>query len=410
MEPGRLYLVRRLLRVLELDLIRVIGATKSLRSRKLSSPIGLLYACIRHMGTVAIQAAILVHILWCVTTAACPQDPIGDAGEICSPAATRGDQLYFETEAFAPIRSSLLQLRRRIYELKKFRIEELMLQDLLRLESQRTGESQEKILKKAVTDSSRVEEEEIDAYIDDNLDVSWWKRFWIRPRIRGLLRERKLKDRRKSLFRKLLVQHQGTTTYTFSPPPPYFLRASSELPRPFLGNTFNPLAILTVFSDYLCEQCNGLTRILKKLVKHYRGRVVVYFHNFPLSEAAASIDAAIAGDMAFRKGRYLQMHSVLYQNQSNLTRDQIIHLGTQCRLDPEELAAALSNKANRRRVSKDYHSGRLAGIAWTPTILIGGRAIPGRRDLATYTRLVEELIQDRLLTMTKSLPSHGGID
>ena len=135
-------------------------------------------------------------------------------------------------------------------------------------------------------------------------------------------------------------------------------------------------------------------------MKHYRGRVVGYFHDFPLSEAAQSIDAAIASDMAFRKGKYLQMHSLLYQSQSDLTRDRILQLGARCGIVLDELAAALSSEANRRKVSREYRAGRSAGVRATPTVLIGGRSILGRRDLLTYVRRVAELIQDRMLAST----------
>lgn len=102
------------------------------------------------------------------------------------------------------------------------------------------------------------------------------------------------------------------------------------------------------------------------------------------------------------------MHSLLYQNQSNLTRDRILDFGAQCRLDPEELAVAFSKEASRRKVSREYHSGRSVGIRATLTILMGGRAVPGHQDLVTYARLVEELIQDRPLTLTNSLHFQGG--
>lgn len=347
-----------------------------------------------------IRALVLIQILWCAMFSAFARHLGEDGRSGCLPAAAWRNRLYCENAAFTSIRSQLLELRRRIYDLKKSRVDELILKDLLELESRRTGEPPRQILKRTVDEPSRVEGGEIDEYMRLNLELSWWKRFWIRPQIRALLRDRKVSDHKDRLLRTLRLRHPGRVSYAFGPPPPAVLRPSPERSRPFLGNSLNPLAVVTVFSDYRCSQCKGLTRILKGLVKHYRGRVIVYFHDFPLSEAAQSIDAAIASDMAFRKGKYLQMHSLLYQSQSDLTRDRILQLGARCGIAPEELAAALSSEANRRKVSKEYRAGRSVGVRATPTVLIGGRSILGRRDLSTYVRRVAELIQDRMLAST----------
>lgn len=136
------------------------------------------------------------------------------------------------------------------------------------------------------------------------------------------------------------------------------------------------------FGDYQCPPCGALHPILKTLKSEYGDRIQIDFRHFPLTQIHNhALEASYAAVAAGLQGKFLEMHNLLYENQSVWSqvgdfRPIVINFAQQIGLDIPRFTRDMDGLQVVTLVSEDTRLANARAVASTPTIFINGHMIP----------------------------------
>lgn len=129
------------------------------------------------------------------------------------------------------------------------------------------------------------------------------------------------------------------------------------------------------FTDYQCPFCRRhAQQVLPNIITDYvkTGKVRYFIREFPLTQihpraARASEAALCAGD----QNRYWEMHSKIFSDPNKLADEDLVAHAEAIGLEAAKFKACLEEGRHRARVEADMNLGIKAGVAGTPSFLIG---------------------------------------
>ena len=145
---------------------------------------------------------------------------------------------------------------------------------------------------------------------------------------------------------------------------------------PMRGESQAP-CVLVEFSDFQCPHCKHLQPALERALADYRGRVRLYFKNYPISQfhpqAQLAAQAALA---AGKQGKFWQYHDALFGgDQEHEASSDLERVAKELKLDVKKWRADLD--LQRAQVERDHAQGERLEISATPTLFINGRRYRG---------------------------------
>lgn len=147
---------------------------------------------------------------------------------------------------------------------------------------------------------------------------------------------------------------------------------------------------LTEYGDYECPYCGRAYPIVKRVQKHFGERLRFVFRNFPLSELHPHAEAAAeTAEFAGARGKFWEMHDLLFENQERLGGPLFMELAEKLELPVTGLSHALEDKEYRTRVRGDFAGGVRSGVNGTPTFFINGRRHDGPFDFEFLVEAME---------------------
>jgi protein-disulfide isomerase len=174
--------------------------------------------------------------------------------------------------------------------------------------------------------------------------------------------------------------------------------------RPIQGSAEARLAVVE-FSDYQCPYCARHTRdTFTQLERNFidNGKVRYAMLDLPLRTHPLAFKAAEAASCAAVKGKFWEMHDLLFEKQDALQPEALPGYAEQVGLDRGEFEACLeSGKADA--VKADLAQASQAGISATPTFLVGwlgpgdqlkpAEVIRGAQPYASFERVLNQLLE-----------------
>jgi protein-disulfide isomerase len=173
---------------------------------------------------------------------------------------------------------------------------------------------------------------------------------------------------------------------------------------PSLGSTDAPVVVIE-YSDFQCPYCGAFARetfsaIEEQYIKP--GKVRYVYRNFPLDEShPKALRAAEAAECANQQGKFWDMHARLFANQQALDPADLTAHAAALGLNPEAFQKCMSGAA-RGKIKRDFNDGVKAGVAGTPTFLIGSlekdnkvrvlKTLSGMQRTASFTAALDELL------------------
>jgi protein-disulfide isomerase len=146
---------------------------------------------------------------------------------------------------------------------------------------------------------------------------------------------------------------------------------------------------LVEYGDYECPHCGRAYPLLKRVQKHYGNRLCFVYRNFPLNEMHPHAErAAETAEFAGTKGKFWEMHDLLFENQEQLGDDLYLELAGELGLAQDELAEALDQSEFQAHVKADFIGGVRSGVNGTPTLFINGQRYNGPVE---FEALVEKI-------------------
>jgi protein-disulfide isomerase len=150
---------------------------------------------------------------------------------------------------------------------------------------------------------------------------------------------------------------------------------------------------LVEYGDYECPHCGAAYPIVQRLQKHFGHRLRFVYRNFPLSQMHPHAEsAAETAEFAAGKGRFWEMHDLLFENQTQLGPGLYANLCEQLSLDAKELHEALSGKVYQAHVRSDFTGGVRSGVNGTPTFFIDGERYDDSFDYPTFVGAINAVL------------------
>jgi protein-disulfide isomerase len=162
------------------------------------------------------------------------------------------------------------------------------------------------------------------------------------------------------------------------------------------GNDDAPLTLLE-YGDYECPYCGMAYPIVKRLQKELGDRLRFVFRNFPLVDAHPhSGIAALTAEFAATKGKFWEMHDLLYENQQALELSDLLSYAKTLGLSTSELQTAIENEAYAERIQNDFMGGVRSGVNGTPSFFINGNRFNGSFEYDNLLRALKDALPGNL--------------
>lgn len=148
--------------------------------------------------------------------------------------------------------------------------------------------------------------------------------------------------------------------------------------------------IVVEFGDFQCPACGALHPVLKQ-VKEVNAEQSVRFvyRQFPLPQHEYALLAAEASLAAHAQGKFWEYHDLLFENQSQLRRDDLEGYAQQLELDMEAFRSALDEGMYREAVEQDKSDGQAVGVRATPTIFVNDLPYEGRHSVDSIQAAID---------------------
>lgn len=130
---------------------------------------------------------------------------------------------------------------------------------------------------------------------------------------------------------------------------------------------------LVEYGDFECPHCAAAAPVVRAALTEFGPRLRFVFRHYPIviSHREAHL-AAQASEAAAAQGKFWEMHDLLFQRQSALTREALLGYGTELGLDVGLMARQLDGSQYADRVDHDLETGDASGVRWTPTFYLNG--------------------------------------
>jgi len=148
-----------------------------------------------------------------------------------------------------------------------------------------------------------------------------------------------------------------------------------------IGNKDSQVKLLTFF-DFQCPYSKIFYEAAKEARAEFSGdQLVLVYKSFPLDSQGQAISASLAGQCAYKQGRFEEMADLLFANQEkwSVTEDFKIfdQYALKIGLNKVEFDACVNDEGSRNLILELIEQGDQFGIAGTPSSFVGDEFLNG---------------------------------
>jgi len=284
--------------------------------------------------------------------------------------------------------TELRNLRQRLYQLERQKLDEYIGATLLTEEAKERGVSVSTLLEQEVNNKVQpVSEDEIQAFYKKNKDRLRVELDKVHDQIRDYLGQQRTAERKNEYFKTLRAKAK-ITTYLKAPPIYRAEVVTNGAPSKGTGNA--PVKIVK-FEDFECPFCKTVQPTLTELLKKYDGKVRLVHKDLPLEaihpQATLAAEAArCAGDQS----KFWEYHDTLYGKAPKLGAGDLKSYAKEIGLNTAAFDQCLESGTHKNVVQKDLAEGAKLGLTGTPSFFINGREISGAQPLEAFSAIIDE--------------------
>jgi protein-disulfide isomerase len=284
--------------------------------------------------------------------------------------------------------AKLSQLEEQMYTLKRNELDALIAQRLLAQEAAKRGISVAALLDEEVTSKvTLVTEKEIDEYYAANKARMRADEATVRPQIRNVLQQQRLKARREVLLASLRSQ----ATIVVRLEAPAAMRVDVAVAGAPVRGAADAAVTIVEFSDFECPYCKQASGTIAKVMEKYAGKVKLAYRDFPLEKIHPQArSAAEAAQCARAGGKFWEYHDALFVQSPKLAADDLKRYAKEIGLDVDKFDACVAGGAQSAAVQKDIDEGTRLGITGTPAFFINGRFLNGSQPLDAFSKVIDD--------------------
>lgn len=143
------------------------------------------------------------------------------------------------------------------------------------------------------------------------------------------------------------------------------------------GNLHAPLELVE-YGDYECPYCGRAYPIVKSIQEKLGADLKFVFRNFPLRKIHPNAyPAAVATEAAALRGKFWEMHDIVFENQKTLGPENILAFANSLGLDIERFQKDILDESLFLKARKDFESGMRSGVNRTPSFFVNGKKFDG---------------------------------
>ncbi|GIW43378.1 MAG: oxidoreductase [Candidatus Binatia bacterium] len=322
----------------------------------------------------------LVLVLALVLVAAWPRGGWGTDEVV----ATVGERKITRAELEKHVKPKLVQLENQRFQVLQEGLDELVADELYKLEAKARGISVEQLVKQELEEKvGAPTQEEVQKLYDDNKeDLEGQSLEQIRPQLVEYLRQQKLAERHQQFLGELRKKYK--TTVSLKPP----VVEVGDGGRPAKGPASAPVTIIE-FSDYECPFCKRAAGTVAEVLRHYGDKVRFVHRDFPLNFHQHARLAAEAAACAHAQGKFWDYHDRLWKAE-DLSESGLKALAKDTGLDEGKFAECLKSKPHSAAIDRDIEEGTAAGVNGTPAFFINGRMLSGAQPFEAFKQVIDE--------------------
>lgn len=154
------------------------------------------------------------------------------------------------------------------------------------------------------------------------------------------------------------------------------------------GPSNAPITIIQ-FSDFQCPFCARALPVAKRILKEYPGQVRWVFKHYPLpfhNDAHLAHEAVLA---AGEQGKFWEMHDLIFANQSEMKRSQLLEYASQLDLNIKIFTASLDSGKYKSVVENDIKEGLSLGAQGVPAFFINWTRLDGVKSFETFKSVID---------------------
>lgn len=154
------------------------------------------------------------------------------------------------------------------------------------------------------------------------------------------------------------------------------------------------------YLDFECEACGAYYPLTKRLSEEFGDRMTLVIRYFPLPGHKNSQTSARAVEAAGKQGKYWEMYSILFENQSSWTekpsadaalfRTYAERIG----LNMEQYEKDIASEEVKDRIARDRSDAEKLDLQGTPSFFLNGKALENPRGYEDLKRSIEEALKN----------------
>lgn len=169
----------------------------------------------------------------------------------------------------------------------------------------------------------------------------------------------------------------------------HLIALGSDPAMPTKGRMDAPITVL-VFADFESfTSARAATLVDGVLATSADVRIV--FKHAPTSSNQHSLQAHEAAVAAAAQGKFWEMHDLLFQNQTKLTREDLLGYAQSLGLDASAFKRGVDEHLNRAIVERDMVEAAALGVTTTPTFFINGRRLQGTQASSVLAGVIQSV-------------------
>lgn len=165
----------------------------------------------------------------------------------------------------------------------------------------------------------------------------------------------------------------------------------------------NPEAdvVLIEYSDFQCPACASYYYLVEEILNEFGNHMKFTYRHFPLKSIHDKATlAAQATEAAGMQGKYWEMYSEIFENQSRWSslsvedaENEFIKYAAGLDLDQKQFIEDINSNKAKSLVETEFQSAVEGGLNSTPTFFLNGERIKNPKDLDEFRTLIRDAIE-----------------
>lgn len=293
-------------------------------------------------------------------------------------------------------RAEFFEIRKREYELRMMRLNELLVEKIIGKDAADAKMSQDDFIKKNITKGEiKISDKEYQSFVAEKKIP----KEQITPDLKGRIEEYLMRQKKQDAIQAYLAKatKKNPIEVFFAKP-----RMNVQVDvgsAPVMGGKESAPVTIVEFSDFQCPYCKNAAETVNQIKKKYGNKVRVAFKHFPLPMHQQAKPASMASMCVHEQSadKFWKYHDLLFKGQGAQGAFDDANLEKYAKevgANVEKFKECYGAKKYEKFVDDDLAYGEKLGVRSTPTFFINGELVSGALPMEQFVETIDEAIEE----------------